>query len=225
MRANRQIIATMFCLVSFFFLFEFTNIDIFVQKYFYDATTQKWLLTHQKGSLLDTLFYMGIKKVIIVFGVLILFLYLYSFKNLAKILKEYQKGLLIVLLSLIIIPLFIGLLKVVSNVPCPYDFTYFGGEYPYIRVMDSMAQEILKKFKCYPAGHASGGFALMSLFFLFKEQKNRLIALGSAIIIGSSMGTYKMLIGHHYLSHTIITMILAWFLILVIYKIVNNIAF
>ncbi|MCK9473478.1 phosphatase PAP2 family protein [Sulfurimonas sp.] len=221
MRANRQIIATLFCLVSLFFLFEFTNIDIFVQNYFYDATTQKWLLSHQRGSWLDILFYTGIKKAIIVFGVLILFLYLYSFKNSAKILKEYQRRLLIVLLSLIIIPIFVGLLKAYSNVPCPCDFTYFGGDYPYIRVVDSMPQGIFKKFKCFPAGHASGGFALMSLFFLFKERKNRFIALSSAIIIGSSMGVYKMLIGHHYLSHTIITMILAWFLILVIYKIVK----
>ena len=36
------------------------------------------------------------------------------------------------------------------------------------------------------------------------------------MLIGWSMGTYKMLIGDHFLSHTVITMILAWLLILVI---------
>jgi membrane-associated PAP2 superfamily phosphatase len=81
-----------------------------------------------------------------------------------------------------------------------------------------MPEEITKKFKCYPAGHASGGFALMSLFFLFKTYKNRIIALLFAFVIGWSMGVYKMLIGHHYLSHTVITMILSWLLILAIYK-------
>jgi len=35
-------------------------------------------------------------------------------------------------------------------------------------------------------------------------------------VIGWSMGTYKMLIGDHFLSHTTITMILAWLLILMI---------
>jgi membrane-associated PAP2 superfamily phosphatase len=221
MSINRQIVVTIFCLFVLFFLFEFTNIDIFVQEFFYDEVTQKWLLSHQKGSLLDTLFYTGIKKVIIVFGVFILFLYLYSFKDSVQTLKEYRRGLLIVWLSIVIVPLIIGVLKSVSNVPCPCDFEHFGGEYPYIKVLDAMPQEIIKKFKCYPAGHASGGFALMSLFFLFKEQKNRFIALGIAVAIGWSMGVYKMLIGHHYLSHTVITMILAWLLILIIYKIVK----
>ncbi|MCK9453918.1 phosphatase PAP2 family protein [Sulfurimonas sp.] len=221
MRLNRQITVTIFCLFSLFFLFEFTNIDIFVQNYFYDTATKKWLLNHQSGSLLDMLFYTGIKKAIIVFEVLILFLYLYSFRDSVQALKEYRRGLLIVWLSIVVIPLVIGILKSVTNVPCPCDSQHFGGEYPYIRVLESIPQEIIKKFKCYPAGHASGGFALMSLFFLFKEQKNRYIALVTAITIGWSMGLYKMLMGHHYISHTAITMILAWFLILVIYKIVK----
>lgn len=221
MRLNRQITATIFCLFSLFFLFEFTNIDIFVQNYFYDAATKKWFLNHQSGSLLDMLFYTGIKKAIIVFGVFVLFLYLYSFRDSVHELKEYRRGLLIVWLSIVVIPLAIGILKSVTNVPCPCDSQHFGGVYPYIRALDVMPQDIIKKFKCYPAGHASGGFALMSLFFLFKEQKNRFIALGVAVAVGSSMGVYKMLMGHHYLSHTVITMVLAWLLILVIYKIVQ----
>ncbi|TKI71121.1 phosphatase PAP2 family protein [Sulfurimonas crateris] len=221
MSGNRQIIVTIFCLFALFLLFEFTNIDVFVQEFFYDEVIQKWLLSHQKGSLLDTLFYTGIKKVIIVFGVFILFLYLYSFKDSVQTLKEYRRGLLTVWLSIAVVPLVVGALKAISNVPCPCDFEHFGGGYPYIRVLDAMPQEIVKKFKCYPAGHASGGFALMSLFFLFKEPKNRYIALVTAITIGWSMGLYKMLIGHHYLSHTVITMVLAWLLILLIYKIVK----
>lgn len=39
-----------------------------------------------------------------------------------------------------------------------------------------------------------------------------------AMVIGWSMGSYKMLIGDHFLSHTVITMILAWLLILLIVK-------
>lgn len=218
MSVNRQIIVTIFCLFVLFFLFEFTNIDIFVQEFFYDEVAQKWLLSHQKGGLLDTFFYTGIKKVIIVFGVFILFLYLYSFKDSVNTLKEYRIGLLIVWLSMVMIPLIIGGLKSVSNVPCPCDFEHFGGEYPYIRVLDVMPKEIVKKFKCYPAGHASGGFALMSLFFLFKEQKKRFIALGIAVAIGWSMGVYKMLIGDHYMSHTVITMMLSWVSVLIIRK-------
>lgn len=220
MTINREMVVTLFCLLAIFFLFELTNIDIFVQNYFYDNTAHKWLLSHQKGSLADMIFYSGIKKAIIVFGVIILFLYFYSFKGSASVLKGYRDGLLIVWLSIVIGPSVIGFLKAVSNVPCPCDFRGFGGDYPYIRVLDFMPQDIIKKFKCYPAGHASGGFALMSLFFLFKTDKNRIIALITAIVIGWSMGIYKMLIGDHYLSHTVITMILSWLVIIIIRKII-----
>ena len=74
------------------------------------------------------------------------------------------------------------------------------------------------KVKCWPAGHASGGFALMALFFLFKTPKNQKRALIGALIIGWSIGTYKMLLGDHFISHTIITMILSWLIILIIVK-------
>jgi membrane-associated PAP2 superfamily phosphatase len=75
---------------------------------------------------------------------------------------------------------------------------------------------------CWPAGHASGGFALLSLFFLFKSRRNKIFALIFGLSVGWMMGLYKMLIGDHFLSHTIITMILAWLIILVIAKIVNK---
>ncbi|MDQ1245297.1 MAG: hypothetical protein QG565_1638 [Campylobacterota bacterium] len=216
--SRNQIYIAALLLIAVFFLFELTNIDFVVQSYFYDDFTHKWVLSHQDGNLLDFLFYSGIKKVIFVFGISILFLYLYSFKESATTLREYRKGLLVVWLSIAIVPSVIGFLKSVSNVPCPCDFRGFGGDYPYIRVLDVMPQEIIKKFKCYPAGHASGGFALMSLFFLFKTDKNRITALLIAIAIGWNMGIYKILVGHHYLSHTLVTMILSWLMILVIYK-------
>lgn len=59
-------------------------------------------------------------------------------------------------------------------------------------------------------------FSLMSLFFLFKRQRNRNIALVSSLIIGFCTGAYKVLVGDHFLSHTIITMICSWIIILLI---------
>jgi len=58
----------------------------------------------------------------------------------------------------------------------------------------------------------------LSLFFLFKSKRNKKIAIISAICIGWSMGLYKMMVGDHFLSHTIITMVLAWLIILIIAK-------
>ena len=60
----------------------------------------------------------------------------------------------------------------------------------------------------------------MSLFFLFKRQRNKNIALVSSLIIGFCTGSYKVLVGDHFVSHTIIIMICAWLIILLIARFV-----
>jgi len=66
------------------------------------------------------------------------------------------------------------------------------------------------------------GFSFMTLYFLFKTRRNKNIALGFGIILGSLTGTYKMLIGDHFLSHTLVTMLGAWLVILFICKLSNK---
>ncbi|MEJ2489584.1 MAG: phosphatase PAP2 family protein, partial [Sulfurovaceae bacterium] len=136
--------------------------------------------------------------------------------------KEYKRGLLIVLLSMMLVPATVGTLKTTTKVPCPHDIVHYGGSYPDVKVLDAYPKDFLHKsnVRCWPAGHASGGFALMSLYFLFKTPKNKKRALIVAIVIGWIMGLYKMLLGDHYLSHTIVTMLLSWLLILIVVKIV-----
>jgi len=137
-----------------------------------------------------------------------------------KLIQVYQEGLLILCLSVILVPSVVGVLKATTNVPCPRDITRYNGHYPYVTVLTPYPENFrqTERIKCFPAGHASGGFALLSLFFLFKKRKNRFIALFSAAIVGWALGGYKMLIGDHFLSQTVVTMILAWLIILVIAK-------
>ncbi|MDT8339444.1 MAG: phosphatase PAP2 family protein, partial [Sulfurimonas sp.] len=134
---------------------------------------------------------------------------------------EYKKGLIIILLSSIIVPLSVGSLKAVTNMPCPKNIQHFNGKYPDVNVFECYPQEFMQNnpncsIKCWPAGHASGGFALLSLFFLFKTKRNQKRAVIIALGVGFGMGIYKMLIGDHFFSHTIITMLIAWLIILVI---------
>ena len=48
----------------------------------------------------------------------------------------------------------------------------------------------------------------MSLYFLFKKPRNQKIALAFGVTVGVLTGGYKILIGDHFLSHTIVTKIL-----------------
>ena len=214
---NKQILLTTILLIVVICLFQFTNLDIFIQSFFYDFESKNWLIDKNE-PILKLFLYDGLKKAIIIFNVLILIALLFFRKK--QIVQEYKKGLLIVLLSAIFIPSIIGSLKAITNTPCPCNIVKFGGTYPDIKVFDKYPENFIQKSKakCWPAGHASGGFALMSLFFLFKTPKNRKIALAIVLVLAWSMGNYKMLLGDHFLSHTIITMLLSWLIISIIVK-------
>ncbi|MEJ2682477.1 MAG: phosphatase PAP2 family protein [Gammaproteobacteria bacterium] len=188
---------------------------VFVQDYFYNFETAHWVL--DKDSPIPKLvFYDGIKKLYILFVLGVLMSVLFFRRR--SLFAPYKKGLLIVLFSCVAVPLFISLLKATTHVPCPKDIQHYGGVYPYVTVFstypDSFRQT--KNIKCYPAGHASGGFALMSLFFLFSRKRNKIIALIFAVLVGWTIGVYKMIIGDHFFSHTFISMVLSWLLILFI---------
>ncbi|MEI3479028.1 MAG: phosphatase PAP2 family protein [Bilophila sp.] len=77
------------------------------------------------------------------------------------------------------------------------------------------ANEGRSRGKCFPAGHASGGFALMMLFFAF-PRRLRWFGLALGLAAGWWMGLYQMLRGQHFLSHTLFTMIGAWMIIVLI---------
>ncbi len=221
MQLNRQIWITVFALFATILFFEFTNVDIWLQNYFYDFQTHKWLIDRNE-PVLKFIFYNGIKKALIIFAVTILLALIFFRKK--RVIKEYQKGLVLVVLSAILIPLVVGSLKATTNTPCPKNIEHFGGKYPDIKVLDSYPKDFKqnKKIKCWPAGHASGGFALLSLFFLFKSKKNRKKALVVALVVGWCMSLYKMFIGDHFLSHSIITMEIAWLIVLLLEKYLTN---
>ena len=131
--------------------------------------------------------------------------------------KDNSKGLLIVVLSSIIVPLTVGALKDTTNMPCPNQLVEYGGSYTHIGLFEQLTEQQQRPAtRCYPAGHASGGFALLSLLFLFRTKKSRNNALIGVMLLGWSTATYKMAIGDHFLGHSVVTMILAWLIILMI---------
>lgn len=221
LKNNKQIVITILLLVFVMAFFQLTDSDIYIQSFFYNFESKTWLIDKNE-PILKFLFYDGLKNLLLLFGLLIFLSLIFLRKK--SLVQEYKKGLIIVLLSAIFVPFMIGSLKAISNTPCPCNIVYFNGTYPDIKVFDSYPKDFIQtsKAKCWPAGHASGGFALMALFFLFKNPINQKLALGAALIVGWSMGTYKMLLGDHFLSHTIITMLMAWLIILLIVKSVEK---
>jgi len=215
---TRQVILISLALILISIIFEVTDLDIWLEDYFYNFNSHHWIL-NRYDHIKKLIFYDGIKVVFIIF-ILLIIVALTLFRK-TRFVQEYKAGLLIVLLSTLLIPAFVGTLKSATNTPCPKNITHYGGSYPYVTFLQAYPQDFKPqgKIKCFPAGHASGGFALLSLFFLFKKKRNKIIALVFALTLGWGIGLYKMLIGDHFLSHTIDSMLIAWLLILAIMSI------
>jgi len=214
---NRHIFFTTIILVATIVFFGASDVDTLLQDKFFDTQTHKWILDWGAQPY-KLIFYDGAKRVLIVIAVLVLLSSLIFRKT--ELVRSYKKGLIIFILSAIFIPSIVGELKSTTNMPCPRDEIRYGGIYPKTAVWEHFENKELseKTVKCWPGGHASGGFALLSLFFLFKTKRARVAGFVVAQLVGWSMGTYKMLIGDHFLSHNLITMILAWLIVLIVTK-------
>ncbi len=222
MTLNRQIVLTSLVLLVCILFFGMTDIDLSVQDLFYNVDTHKWILDWSLQPY-KFIFYDGIKRLLIIIAVLFLLSLVFFWKK--PLIQEYKRGIVILILSAIFVPMIASGLKKETNMPCPKDEVHYGGIYPRTAVWQEYPEAFKlthKRTKCWPAGHASGGFALLSLFFLFKKKRNKMIGLGIGLVTGWSMGMYKMIIGDHFLSHTVITMVLAWLIILLIAKAVNS---
>ena len=108
-----------------------------------------------------------------------------------------------VLLCTIIVPTVVGSLKKMTNVCCPNQLAIYEAFYPYAKVFEKYPDNFQPQHKgrCFPGGHVTGAFSLMSLVFVFRRRRQQYVALGGgAIAFGMITGTYQMLRGEHFFS-------------------------
>ncbi|MCK7597009.1 phosphatase PAP2 family protein [Microbulbifer sp. CAU 1566] len=204
----RQALLTAIALVCIIALFELTDIDMWFQSKLYQFGPDHWMLDKHNETL-RLIFYDGPKNLLAVLVGLSLLAIIVLYRTIRF--QPYRRGLLIVLISMAITASLVGLFKTWTDVPCPKDLSAFGGRYPHITFLHRIPISAdLGRVRCFPAGHASGGFALLSLFFLFRQRRNRWLGFGAGMLLGWTLGGYKMLIGDHFLSHTLVTMCIAW---------------
>lgn len=102
-------------------------------------------------------------------------------------------------------------LKYASSTSCPWDLAEFGGVARYashwaLGVVDGGAGH------CFPAGHASTGFAFMGGYFALRLRQPGAarIWLACALAAGLVLGAAQQVRGAHFLSHTLWTGWLCW---------------
>lgn len=224
-----------FCLASLallFGLFEFhalefhvggLPLDLWVQDRFFNFSTHTWRV-EKRAQPWDWIFYKGaLIALYTLAGALAATLFVKPHQWRARGLEnawfaDWRK-VAFVLACMAVIPIAVALSKITTDVYVPADLArYYGGKSaPYVHVLEPYPAEFLarrvaehiKPGKSFPAGHASGGFALMAFFFVWPGRR-KWAGLAVGLVVGWTMGIYKMLIGDHYLSHTLITCVFAW---------------
>ncbi|MCF3648389.1 phosphatase PAP2 family protein [Synoicihabitans lomoniglobus] len=191
-------------------LSELTSIDIRVQDWFFNEETGTWLIG-RRDPIPRALFYNGPKYVIILLGVTLLTLLL-GRPSWRERWHVTRKGLGVVLLTLAIVPALIGQIKATTGVYCPWDIRRYGGPAPYVRVFEMHPENDRPPYKGrgFPAGHASGGFALVGLAALTQTRRQYYAAIALALGLGWVMGIYQFAKGAHYVSHNLVTMWITW---------------
>lgn len=202
-------------------VFEYTDLDIALQDYFYDFTRQRWLVD-ATDPLWRAIFYNGPKYVIILLAVVTLTLALGAARWRERW-RFARRDLWVAVLTLVTVPAIAGLGKNTTNTFCPAEIRRYGGGMPYVKLCEPYPAEDRpnRKGRCFPAGHASGGFALLGLMWLRRTKAWRLGGLALGLGTGWWMGGYQMLKGAHYLSHTLVTMLVAWIFLLAWRRIVR----
>ena len=107
--------------------------------------------------------------------------------------------------------LLVALIKHHSRTSCPWDVEAFGGVARHVSHW-SWGQRDGGPGHCFPAGHASAGFAFMSGYFVLAWHLPRLAGrwLLVAGLAGLLLGLSQQARGAHYMSHTLWTAWLCW---------------
>ena len=107
--------------------------------------------------------------------------------------------------------LLVSSIKLRSATSCPWDLQQFGGAAIYV---SHWARGVLDGGGggCFPAGHASAGFAFLGGFFVFRRNHPALAWrwLASTLALGLLLGLAQQIRGAHYMSHTLWTAWLCW---------------
>ena len=105
----------------------------------------------------------------------------------------------------------VAILKHSVPMDCPWDLQPFGGDQTFIGLFSSWPANRAPN-ACFPAGHASIGYAWLGLYFFCLQLYPLLArpALIFSLLLGISLGLVQQLRGAHFISHDIASAAWCW---------------
>ena len=195
-------------------LYSNTQWDIGITDMFFDAQHHLFPLKH--NVFLSQWMHVGLKWLMVMVALTSLGLSVASYYFLR--LKTYRLSFLWVFVGMVVSTTVVATLKHYSAHGCPWDLAMYGGSLPYFELFEMPLLDA-EAGRCFPAGHPSGGFALMAFYFAFMHNKPRFATnmLIFGLAMGLLMGVVQMMRGAHFLSHVLWSGWVVWMTLLILY--------
>lgn len=105
----------------------------------------------------------------------------------------------------------VALVKQSVAMDCPWDLVTFGGHQPFTGLFSPWPADRAPN-ACFPAGHASNGYAWFGLYFFLRARQSTVArpALWLVVLVALVLGLAQQLRGAHFLSHDIATAAWCW---------------
>lgn len=125
-------------------------------------------------------------------------------------LARHRRGLRYIAASCTVCLAAVALGKALLPIPCPWDLQRYGGHLPSGGWLHWQATGFVKG--CFPAGHATGGYALFAWYFLARHHgwPHRHLLLLASLSSGLLLGLTQQVRGAHFASHDLATALLCW---------------
>ena len=126
-------------------------------------------------------------------------------------LRHWRRPLAYLLVSTLLATALVGWMKRWTHMHCPWDLLRYGGDKAFHGLFSRLPEGV-RAGSCFPAGHASAGYAWVALYFFFDRTFPRLRGWGLAfgLALGLVFGIAQQLRGAHFLSHDLWSLAISW---------------
>ena len=217
---KRCTIALLIFAVFNILLGQFTNIDLVIQDYYFDAVTGQfpWKSTWFAKDLMHGYIKYVITDIGRILWLVVIVDFIFSWRKPWRMINPWWRiRLRFVAIASFMIAALAPLLKHFSMLHCPWDIARYGGNAPFLRLFDAVPST-MQAGHCFPAGHANVGLWLAALcvFWLPHKPKTAFAVFMAGLSVGFALGWVQQMRGAHFLFHTLWSTWIACFVILML---------
>jgi len=203
--------------VTLLLTLEFTLVDLWLADRWFAIEGGAWSLMDHWVTY-DLIHHYG-KRLIISFALILIGLLISSMHFPG--LRQWRRPVGYLLICMLVLPATVTKLKHFATVPCPFALARYGGDLMYLHNFQYLFIQNAGG-NCYPSGHASGGFALVAMYFAtYRNTTRPCLFLLPGFVIGWIFALGQQARGAHFLSHDLASLSICWFGALLLFVLIK----